>query len=336
MINSALKKRFSTLITALFIAAGAFAQSSRPIVSSITAYAASATKITVSWVLPEKTEGSIITALQIYRDTKPIAGQDAVSSLAPLATLASTANSYTDTVTDYREYYYAVISMTKPGTFAAKSDLYYDEDFDKPADTSGGKAYIVLLPGVNATVNGVRVKLPVQKNTPAKKTTESAKEKLYGTGDMREQPLPFLDILGAAKEPDSVISKATEKKALAIAGGKQTHKQPVLLEPYYFEQDLMSPDGGDEFLLFEVLRTTFVKRNYPAATASLKRFLAQNRTAAVTDRANFYLGESYYFSGKYKDALNVFLELDETFTPLTQKWIESSLEFYEIPASENK
>ena len=270
----------------------------------------------------------------MYRDTKPIAGKDAISHLAPLATLSSTADSYTDIVSDFREYYYAVISITKPGTRVIDSELYYDEELDKPEDMTGGKPYLVFLPGVNTTVNGTRVKSPVQKNVPSKKTTESAKEKLYGAGDMREQPLPFLDILGAAKVPAPKISRKTEKQALSLTGGKQTHKAPEMLEPYYFEQDLMSPDGGDEYLLFEVLKTTFVKKEYQAAIVALKKFLAQNRTNSVTNRASFYLGESYYFSGKYHEALNQFLELQDTFSPLSQKWIESSLELFEIPASE--
>ena len=336
MNNFCLKKGFAALTAAFVLTVTtAFAQSTRPVVSAITAYAASTTKITVSWVLPSKTEGSVITALQIYRDTKPLAGQNALAKLTPLATVSNTISSYTDTVTDYREYYYAVISLTKAGSYTSDSSLYYDEELDKTANSSGGKPYIVLLPGVNATVNGVRVKSPVKKNTVTKKTTESAKEKIYGAGDMREQPLPFLDILGAAKIPDPKIAKGTEKKALGLVGGKQTHKQPTLLEPYFFEQDLMSPDGGDEYLLYEVLSSTFVQKNYPASVAALKRFLAQHRTTDVENRANFYLGESYYFSGKFKDALNTFLSVEDEFAPLSNKWIESSLEQYEIPVSEN-
>jgi len=336
MIHSSFKKAAVFLFSAgTLFAASVYAQSARPIVSSINASAASTTKISVSWVLPDRTEGSVITSLQIYRDNKPIVAQANIKNLTPVATVAGSITAYTDTVTDFREYYYAVISLIKPGTYTADSDLYYDEDYDTPQDTTGGKPYIILLPGVNATVNGVRVKSPVAKNAPIKKTTESAKEKLYGSDDMREQPLPFLDILGAAKVPAPKIGKTTEKKALSLVGGKQTHKEPVPLEPYLFEQDLMSPDGGDEYLLFDVLRTTFVKKNYPAATASLQRFLAQNRSQDVTNRADFYLAESLYFSGKYKEALSIFLELEDTFSPLSQKWIESSLELYAIPVSAN-
>lgn len=335
MINAAFKRRFFAA-TLLFLSGSLFwAQATRPIVSSINAYPSSTTTIIVSWILPKKTEGSSISSLKVYRDTRPLAGQNALKNLTPVATLPHNAVSYTDTVSDFREYYYAVISLTKPGDYTNDDDLYYDEDLDKTDTSGGGEAFIVLLPGVNATVNGVRVKSPIQKSA-IKPKTESAKEKLYADGTMREQPLPYLDILGITDAPDPTISKSTQEKALALVGGKQTHQEAELLDPYLFEQDLMSPAGGDEYLLFETLRTTFVQKNYPAATAALQRFLAQNRATDVTDRANFYLGESYYYCGKYKEALSKFLDLEDTFTTLSRKWVESTLELYEIPQSENE
>ena len=330
-----LTKYFFTFQMIFFFTGLLFAQTSRPIASDINASATSTTTITVSWVLPEKTEGEQIVSLAVYRNTRPITGNNALSISQKIATLPYNSVSYTDTLNDYREYYYAVISYTKPGDYERNSDLYYDEELDKNNNTGGGTPYEILLPGVNSTVNGVRVKSPVKANSISKKTTESAKEKIYSAGDLREQPLPYLDILGDSTTPDPKISKDTESKALSLVGGKQTHSIAIPLEPYYFEQDMMSPEGGDDFLLYEVLRTTFVAKNYPAATASLLRFLAQNRTQDVTNRAVFYLGESYYYCGKYEKALNQFLTIEDTFTSLSRKWIESTLELYKVPASEN-
>jgi tetratricopeptide (TPR) repeat protein len=336
MVLFVAKRRIVTLLLAFFFfSTFIYAQTTRPIVTDINAYPSSTTKIFVSWQLPTKTESLSISGLLLYRDTKPFVGQNAVSNLKPIATLAHNALSYTDTISDFREYYYAVISLTKQGDYSEDSGLYYDEELDKTADDSTGNPYIVILPGVNATVNGVRVKSPVKKTTIPKQQNESSKEKIYTTGELREEPLPYLDLLGTAAEPEPRISKDTEQKALALVGGKQTHRVSAPLDPYLFEEDLISPAGGDEYLLYDVLRSTFVPKNYPAATAALTKFLALNRNDAVTKRANFYLAESYYYCGKYEKALTLFLDLQDDYDSLALKWIESTLEMYDIPASEN-
>ena len=335
MVVTGGKKYILALISCIVCFSAAIsAQTTRPIVSNINAFPFSTTKIIVSWELPAKTEGLTISGLLVYRNTKPFVGQNAVANLTPVAKLAHNALSYTDTISDFREYYYAVITLTRQGDYSYDDKLYYDEELDSTVDDSSGTPYDVILPGVNATVNGARVKSPVKSAAP-KAGSASAKEKLYAKGELREEPLPYLDLLGTAAEPEPQISKSTEAQALALVGGKETHRAPTMLEPYLFEEDMMSPAGGDEYLLFDSLRTTFVQKNYPAATASLKRFLALNRNKAVTDRANFYLAESYYFCGKYEDALNLFLDLEDTYDSLAYKWIESSLEFYQIPASSN-
>ena len=104
------------------------------------------------------------------------------------------------------------------------------------------------------------------------------------------------------------------------------------LEQYIFAEDMLSPDGGDEYLLFDVLKNSFIKKDYVRAADDLQRFLAQNRSAAVTERAHFYLGESLYFQGKYPSALSQFLLLTDAFPSLVNRWIQSALDLYQFPA----
>jgi len=79
------------------------------------------------------------------------------------------------------------------------------------------------------------------------------------------------------------------------------------------------------------LKTTFIKRKYKEAQTELLRLLATNRSDAVTSRAFFYLGESYYFSGNYADAVNAFLYAADAYPSLAKKWIDSSLDFMQLP-----
>lgn len=305
------------------------AQSLRPVVSGIEAKAVSSNKITVSWRLPKKTEGSSISSLLIYKDTRPIVSRESIEHLMPLAQLSWSATSYTDTVKDFHEYYYAVLSLTKSGGYEQEKSLYFDEELDAVEETDQGELLLVILPGVNSTVNGVRVKSPVvKKDIPEK--TESAKEKLYPDG-IREQPLPYIDILGTVNKPEPKISASSEDKALKLVGGKNTRRKTEPLDVYYFEEDLVSPAGGDEYLLFEVLSSSFVNADYVRAASALEKFLAQKRTAEVNSRATFYLGEAYYFCGDFEKAIEHFILLNDIYPALSRKWIENSLELYKLP-----
>ena len=304
-----------------------FAQNSSPLVFGIEAMGVSNSLITVTWNLPLKTQNFYINSLLIYRDTRPITSYSQISSLKPIANLPRGTVSFNDRVSDRCDYYYAVISLTMAGS-RENEDLYYDEELDSLEKEGEGAPYAMVLPGVNATVNGAKVKtkkadqisLPKQKTESEKKTYENS---------LRKMPLPFIDILGDEQNHESTISLAAQEEALSLT--KKAEQKQLSLEPYIFEEDLVSPASGDEYLLFEVLRTSFIKKNYTKAIRDLNNFLAQNRNEKVAKRARFYLGESYYFTGDYKAALSKFLELQEDYPAVSRKWSESALDLYEIP-----
>lgn len=333
-MNSLRKCGISVIFLLTLTVHSVFAQSLRPVVSGIEATAVSSNKITVSWRLPKKTEGSSISSLLVYKDTRPIVNRESIERLKPVAQLAWSATSYTDTVKDFHEYYYAVLSLTRNGDYEQKEGLYFDEELDAVESTDQGELLLVILPGVNTTVNGVRVKSPVvKKDIPEK--TESAKEKPYAS-EIREQPLPYIDVLGTVNKPAPKISAKSEEKALKLVGGKNTHKKTEPLTVYYFEEDLVSPAGGDDYLLFEVLRTSFVNAKYESAVTQLERFLAQKRSASVTSRTTFYLGEAYYFSGDFENAIDCFIRVNDAYPSLSRKWIENSLELYKLPEEQRQ
>ena len=88
------------------------------------------------------------------------------------------------------------------------------------------------------------------------------------------------------------MGRSARAQARLLAGSAETmHK---MLSPYVFEEDLISPDGGDDYLLFDVLKTTFIKR-------------------------------------KYADAVNAFLYAADAYPSLAKKWIDSSLDFMQLP-----
>lgn len=327
-LNFCKVKRFF-LVFLFFLTFGTskiFSQSTSPLVYGIEAYGVSNSIITISWNLPLKTENSYINSLMIFRDSRPITSYSQILDLQPIATLPHGAVSYNDKVEDYRDYYYAVISITKEGNFD-KEELYYDEELDAPQVLGDGTVYALVLPGVNATVNGAKIKskTKVQINIPEQKSQET--KKTYEGDTLREQPLPFIDVLGDEIKPESKISEKAKIKALSLTKNSKLKKN--ILEPYIFEEDLISPIGGDEYILFEILRTSFIKQNYTKSIQDLNNFLAQNRSEKVSQRAHFYLGESYYYTGNYEMALTKFLELQDVYPSVSRKWSESTLDLWQ-------
>lgn len=299
-----MKQSFSRSARCLFVSACFFctalsvSASDRPIVSGISAYAGSGHRISVSWTLPPAGSGNI-TSLLVFRDTEPISSYSHLASLSPAAELGSGDTGWSDTAADYRDYYYAVIAVT------------------------GKTRFDIIIPSMNATVNGVHLRLARDKTSSGKKTSEA--EKLYPAGAMREMPLPYIDLMEGMNRSKPILSRAADEAGSRLASSYASFSAKPL-EPYVFQEDLVSPDGGDDYFLFESLKTCFIRRKYTDSIASLRKLLGTNRSEGVTRRAGFYLAESYYFSGDYRNAVTSFLKVSDDYPVLAKKWIDSSLD----------
>lgn len=276
----------------------------QPIVRQITAFAVSQNHIEVQWKLPAAFKAR---SILIYRDSKPIATKAQIAGSTPLAEIKPESNFYVDTVKTYASYYYAVL-----------------------ARTADGKPYDIILPSINATTSGVHVE---RKETPVQ-DAEITEEKLYADGQMRELPLPYLNMLESQNKKPNALSPAVVAagKSLALTHAPQKR---TLLPPHVFDEDMVSPPGGDEYYLFEILKDYFIKRNYPMAVKQLQIFLGANRSKEVTTRGAFYLGESLYFCRRYREALMMFLFVEDDEPALAKKWIQSTLDLYNLPAEKN-
>lgn len=290
-------KKLISVLALSFCALLTFAKD-RPIITNLEALPSKGNKINLSWNLPQNPD-PVIQKLYVYRSNKPIGTYYDISDALLLSTVDPTSVTYSDTVKNYSDYYYAVI-----------------------AQVNNGK-YDIILPSVNATVNGTHLKLPEKK--PSKELTESEKEKLVPIDGLRDTPLPFLDITEQLSRQPLQMSEEAKASAATFseASGNKNRKK---LEPYVFEEDLISPDGGDDFLLFEILRTTFIQKKYKAASEQLQKLLGTNRSKTVTKRAIFYLGESQYYTKKYNDAVRTMLLVYDDYPVQAKKWIDASLD----------
>lgn len=264
----------------------------KPIIQNLQAAVGKGTKINLSWTLPEAPD-TPITSLLIYRSNKPITSYKQIKQMTPIDVVDGNISSYTDSVKDYNDYFYAVISFTD-------------------------KVYDIVLISMNSTVNGVHLTVPKNKED---NTSKQKEEKLYEEGTMRETPLPYLDILSTETQ-NSTLSDAAINSTKEFAKASGDASETLL--PYFFEEDLISPDGGDEYILFEILKNTFVQEKYAEANSQLRRLVNRNINKDVMNRSYFYIGEAEYYLGNYEEAVKAFIQVYDY--PLqTSKWINASL-----------
>ena len=295
-----MKKNVIVLSLLLAIAASLCAQN-KPIVTDIQAVAAKGTRINIYWTLPQNPEPQI-TKLLIYRDTRPISSYNQLNSAYFVAELPAEACGYTDSVMDYNDYFYAVIAFT-----------------DRPFD--------LILVSMNSTVDGVHLIAPQQKDIEPKKKSD---EKLYTDGTLRETPLPFINYVEGQGQGDTLISDEIAKSATQFSAySSKSGRTPV--SPYFFEEDLISPDSGDDFLLFEVLKNTFVQEKYEEAIVLLNKLNGTNISESVRNRVYFYIAEAYFFTGDFEEAAKAFVKVAHVYPLQTKIWMNYTLDRIALP-----
>ena len=290
-----MKKSFSIFILLFFSSILLFAE--KPIVRDIQTEAGKGNKINIFWTLPENPEKEI-SSLLIYRDTRQIASFAQIKNVKPIAQINPDFSGYTDIVKDYNDYFYCVLALTKDSTVP----------------------YDLILLSFNSTVKGVHISVNTHQKEPQKQETE----KLYYEGTLRETPLPYIDIVENSIQPEPTVSEEAAFAAQTLTN-KSKKREPIL-KPYIFEEDLISPDGGDDYLLFEILKQYFVQKKYDAAIVQLNKLAGTNIKENTRNRVYFYIGECEYLTGEYEKAVKSFVKVQDVYPTLARKWINSSLD----------
>ena len=299
-----LRRAFFTLLTLIIFLSfpvNLYAQKvmARPVCTAISAQKIGLNKIQLKWNIPSDFNAA---SIAIFRSTSQIQQKSSISAEKPVAEVPAQTTSYTDTLTHYGDYYYALIARDKNG------DLFN-----------------MLLPTVNATVKAVSL-IPPDDYIEIASTPEDQ----YIPGFLRELPLPYLDLISDLNIPPTKMG-AKAKNEGKILAGKYAVKKTKLLSPYIFEEDMVFSPEGDDFFLFESLKTYFIKKDYKGSVKDLREFLSLTRDPAVMIRAIFYLAESHYYCKDYRKALELFLFVEDEYPELSKKWIDSTLDFYQIP-----
>lgn len=276
------------------------AQSSRPIVTDICAEGISTTEIYISWKLPSTLLPSE-SSIAIYRTKQKITDITDLKDEVPFVFLPPTTTFYKDNIMTFGRFYYTVLIRLSP-----------EDEFS------------LIIPGVNATVFPTSVKLEISKEPEAKKKTIPPVESTLNSAGVRAMPLPYLDLLQQKTESTN-ISKEIQEEALLL--GKTSLEK---IEPYVFRNEFNLQATGDSSILQDIVVTQLLTGKYTEAVQQLEEFLRLNRAEDTTSRAIFYLGEAYLFNGNYKEALTQFLKVQKVFPELSNKWIQTTLDAFNL------
>jgi len=225
----------------------------------------------------------------LYRSTQPVS--QSVDLLNAVIVQSGISSPFTDFPVPGFIWYYAVI---------------YEEEI-----SSGN---IGIRPGINATTTGVSIS--------GEETAEQA---------LRPIPLPMLALGGAVGEgfflPETIEQIPLSAEALNMLRDTQiTGKAPhVLKTPRVFVTDLESPSSGEESALFQIVNDYFCLLDWESARVSLQYYLSLPRSKEVEARARFYLGQTLYYTGSYREALLEFLFIRSIHPAEANSWIDAIL-----------
>jgi hypothetical protein len=189
------------------------------------------------------------------------------------------------------------------------STWYYSVIFED--EISSGN--MVIRPGINATTSAVFI------------YSEKSAEDF-----MRYIPLPFLTI--GNEMPGGFLSDVSGNIPLSSASENmlKNYQMPSKLpletkSPRIYAVDLNAPTSGEDSALFQIMNEYFVRLDWEEACVNLQRYLLLPRSRDVEARARFYLGQTFYYTGNYKNALWEFL-FYKSFNPVEAAgWIEAVL-----------
>jgi TolA-binding protein len=210
---------------------------------------------------------------------------------------------------------------------------YYAIVFEE--DIRSGAARI--FPGSNATTQAVEV--------PAQAATRQASgydpyaltgnptppQTSYGssgaqTDPFRYTPLPPQNSGNSQQNAGSLSPEAVRAVEEFNRARQSAGPAAEPAEPKVFNQDLQSTvSSGDDYQLALIVQGPFMWRDWASARSALVNFLASGKNNAPETRAHFYLGQVYYFSGDYAEALNEFLAVRSRYPDEVSVWVQAAL-----------
>jgi len=196
-----------------------------------------------------------------------------------------------------------VIDYPAPG-FSYYYAIFIDDDISKGT--------INIQPGKNATINPIEI---------AGRTVQTQPE-------IRAMPLPAMSIQKTNAETNysQLLNPASVRTPMAEENIQMPSAVvPPEKRPRVFARDLETPAGGEESILRIIVQGPITQREWLNARDQLVQYLSLPRSPITEARARFYLGQAYYFTAMYREALVEFLFVKDRYPNEAAEWLEAVL-----------
>ncbi|MDR3020995.1 MAG: hypothetical protein LBU66_08885 [Treponema sp.] len=146
---------------------------------------------------------------------------------------------------------------------------------------------------------------------------------------MRPMPLPVLSLRDTSSGFIADVSHElplSSDSVRMIQNARFPSQAPQSIKaPRVFAMDLQTPAGGEESALFQIIKDHFERFDWEGARVSLQHYLSLPRSKEVEARGRFYLGQTLYYTGNYREALMEFLSF-RSFNPVeANAWVDAVL-----------
>jgi hypothetical protein len=174
-----------------------------------------------------------------------------------------------------------------------------------------------IFPGYNATITPVEVP-----------TDQSGAGFANPRQDIRTIPLPLMTVTTAVPESrgiPEIPAPLSAGAARAVSGLGAESGTTEDKRPRAFSQDLENFSGGGDYPLRSIVQNSFMNRHWDAARDELIRYLSLRHSGPAEARGRYYLGQTYYFQGKHREALFEFLYVQSHYPEEANDWIQAVL-----------
>jgi len=241
--------------------------------------------------------------LIMYRSTIPIRDRNDLVYSQPLHAISSSESSFKDYPVPGIAYYYALIdaSLVKSGE-------------------------VSFIAGQNSTILPVEIPLGIRVGLPQ-------------SGSSRPLPLPLYPISVGVESGERLVQGNIPSEILQqdLSPGTGKVLASLLesvppLKRYAMDAVVLPRDtvyekiGSDQYTLKTILDNEFSEERWAESETLLNNFLSVHRSKDVEIRSHFYLGQVYYFQGKYRKAFMEFLLARDTYYSASQPWMYAIFE----------
>lgn len=147
--------------------------------------------------------------------------------------------------------------------------------------------------------------------------------------DPRPMPLPYLNFKKKTENKPKYFSTSTESIIAALSSENpiyKEYKRPAEKRSMtILPEEENSQKGGEALALQDIILNYFTARKWEKCETELKKFLSMRRTEKINYRTHFYLGQIYFFTGRYEKALMEFLYTKDLYPNISQEWIQYCL-----------